>query len=88
MSTVDFPEITPVREAHRFDEGRLIEYLNAELDGDFSDLQVNQFEGGQSNPTYLLESRGIKYVMRKKTARPTPQIGPSGRPRIPRHESP
>jgi aminoglycoside phosphotransferase (APT) family kinase protein len=66
MSGLDFPEITPVREAHRFDEGRLIAYLNRELEGDFSDLTVNQFEGGQSNPTYLLESQGVKYVMRKK----------------------
>lgn len=60
------PELTKVREAHRFDEAALVRYLSERLDGDFSALTVRQFEGGQSNPTYLLTAGGRQYVMRKK----------------------
>ncbi len=59
------PEIVPVLEAHRLDEARLAEYLKGQglLDGA---LKIRQFQGGQSNPTYLLESGGRQYVLRKK----------------------
>ena len=62
----DLPELTPVRERHRFDEGRLAEYLSQEIDPSFADLTVLQFEGGQSNPTFALDVKGKKYVLRKK----------------------
>ncbi len=62
----DQPELTLVREAHRFDEQRLAEYLHDRLDRDFSGLTVLQFEGGQSNPTFQLSAGGRKYVLRKK----------------------
>lgn len=59
------PELVPVLEAHRFDEARLAEYLDQHdlLDGA---LTVRQFQGGQSNPTYLLETGERRYVLRKK----------------------
>ena len=59
------PELVPVLEAHRIDEGRLADCLGREdlLDGP---LKVRQFQGGQSNPTYLLESGERRYVLRKK----------------------
>ncbi|HAB08821.1 MAG TPA: phosphotransferase family protein, partial [Alcanivorax sp.] len=59
------PEIVPVLEAHRLDEARLAEYLEQHnlLDGA---LKVRQFQGGQSNPTYLLQSGDREYVLRKK----------------------
>ncbi len=60
------PELTPVREHHRFDEKKLAAYLTQHMDGDFADLTVLQFEGGQSNPTFLLRAGGASYVMRKK----------------------
>jgi aminoglycoside phosphotransferase (APT) family kinase protein len=60
------PELTPVREAHRFDEAALTEYLAKHLAGFAGSLEVRQFEGGQSNPTYLLESAGRRWVLRKK----------------------
>ena len=66
LSLSDQPELTPVREKHRFDEKRLAEYLQGRLDQDFSDLTVLQFEGGQSNPTFQLSADGRKYVLRKK----------------------
>lgn len=60
------PELTPVRESHRFDEMALANYLRETLGGDFMDLTVQQFEGGQSNPTFLLTSSNTRYVLRKK----------------------
>lgn len=58
--------MTAVRPAHRFDEQRLAAYLGERLDGFGGDLSVRQFEGGQSNPTFLLESGGRRLVLRKK----------------------
>ena len=60
------PEITEVRAEHVLDERRLRKYLLANLAGCGDDLVVRQFEGGQSNPTYLLESGGKRWVLRKK----------------------
>ena len=59
-------EITAVREAHRFDEAALARYLAANLDGFDGGLEVGQFEGGQSNPTFHLKDNGRRYVLRKK----------------------
>jgi len=63
------PDIVAVRDAHRLDENRLALFLADYhlLDGG---LAVAQFQGGQSNPTYLLttgsDSAPIRYVLRKK----------------------
>ena len=59
-------EITPVREAHRFDEEALHRYLSDGVAGYAGPLRVRQFEGGQSNPTFLLEAASGSYVMRKQ----------------------
>ena len=58
--------LTPVRDAHLFDEKALSDYLTANLEGFRAPLKVEQFEGGQSNPTFLLNSGELKYVLRKK----------------------
>jgi aminoglycoside phosphotransferase (APT) family kinase protein len=55
-----------VREAHRFDETALARYLRTRLPGGDAPLEVLQFEGGQSNPTYRLAAGGHAYVLRKK----------------------
>ncbi len=68
------PETTPVREAHRFDETKLKEYLCDHLDRFIGDLSILQFEGGQSNPTFLLDIGKDRYVLRKK---PPGQLLPS-----------
>ncbi len=60
------PVTTPVREAHRFDEAALARYLERRLDGFAGPCAIRQFEGGQSNPTFLLETAGNAYVLRKK----------------------
>ncbi|RLB49117.1 MAG: phosphotransferase family protein [Deltaproteobacteria bacterium] len=56
----------PVREAHRFEEARLDAWMREHVDGYTGALQVRQFKGGQSNPTYWLADRERQYVLRKK----------------------
>ncbi|HLU07800.1 MAG TPA: phosphotransferase family protein [Woeseiaceae bacterium] len=55
-----------VSEAHRFDASRLEAYLRDHMPDFAGPLVVRQFKGGQSNPTYLLESPGGSYVLRRK----------------------
>ncbi len=55
-----------VVESHRFDEARLHDWLQANVEGYAGPLEVRQFKGGQSNPTYQLSTPGKKYVMRRK----------------------
>jgi len=59
-------KLIPVRDAHRFDESALGEYLQDKLEGYTGPLNVQQFEGGQSNPTFLISCGRNKYVLRKK----------------------
>jgi aminoglycoside phosphotransferase (APT) family kinase protein len=59
------PEITPVREKHRFDESALADFLDRHLGGS-APLRVRQFEGGQSNPTFVIDRGGERLVLRKK----------------------
>ena len=59
-------QIVAVREGHAFDEGALRAYLLGRLEGVETGLRVRQFAGGQSNPTFLLECGGLRYVLRKK----------------------
>ncbi len=58
--------LRPVRDSHRFDEARLAGYLSEALPGFAPPMTVRQFEGGQSNPTFLIETAGARYVLRKK----------------------
>lgn len=56
----------PVAETHRFDETRLAAWMEANVEGFQGPLEVRQFKGGQSNPTYQLVTPAKKYVMRRK----------------------
>ena len=56
----------PVADAHRFDVGALERYMRANVEGFSGALAVEQFKGGQSNPTYRLTAGGKAYVMRRK----------------------
>lgn len=64
MTTAE--EIVEVRPHHRFDEAALARHLGAVIDGWGEHLVVRQFEGGQSNPTFLLETGDRRWVLRKK----------------------
>jgi len=55
-----------VVETHRFDEGALAEWMTANVEGYAGPVEVRQFKGGQSNPTYQLVTPGQKYVLRRK----------------------
>jgi len=66
----------PVQERHRFDEAVLERYLRAHVPGFSGALTIEQFKGGQSNPTYRLSAGGRHYVMRSKPG-PTAKLLPS-----------
>ncbi|HXD45922.1 MAG TPA: phosphotransferase family protein [Pseudolabrys sp.] len=48
------------------DAARLARYLEANVEGFAGPLTVKQFKGGQSNPTYMLETPRRRYVLRRK----------------------
>jgi aminoglycoside phosphotransferase (APT) family kinase protein len=48
------------------DAARLERYLAEHIGGFQGPLAIKQFKGGQSNPTYLLETPAHKYVLRRK----------------------
>lgn len=58
--------LIPVRDAHRFDESALERYLDGALQGFARPMTVEQFAGGQSNPTFLLSTPDRRFVLRKK----------------------
>jgi aminoglycoside phosphotransferase (APT) family kinase protein len=55
-----------VAEPLRFDVARLEAYLAARVPGFAGPLTVRQFKGGQSNPTYLIDTPLRRYVLRRK----------------------
>jgi aminoglycoside phosphotransferase (APT) family kinase protein len=55
-----------VAAALAFDAARLAAYLSARLPGFAGPVTVRQFKGGQSNPTYLIETPARGYVLRRK----------------------
>ena len=55
-----------VREAHRFDALRLDRWMRSHVAGYEGPLEIEQFKGGQSNPTYRLITPGRSYVLRRK----------------------
>jgi aminoglycoside phosphotransferase (APT) family kinase protein len=59
-------DVGEVRAAHRIDESRLATFLGDTVDDYAGPLSVRQFEGGQSNPTYLLITPVRQYVLRRK----------------------
>ena len=52
--------------AHRIDEAVLAKYLNDHIAGFGDTCTIQQFRGGQSNPTFLLQADSGSYVLRKK----------------------
>lgn len=56
----------PVAEAHRFDVAALERYLSTRIEGFHGPLQVEQFRGGQSNPTFKITAADRAYVLRRK----------------------
>ena len=66
MTAPSFAGTGAVRGAHRFDEVRLAHWMAANVPGFEGPLEVEQFNGGQSNPTYKLVTPDRRYVLRRK----------------------
>jgi aminoglycoside phosphotransferase (APT) family kinase protein len=63
-------ETIDVLDTHRFDVDALVRYLCGRVEGAEPPFMVRQFRGGQSNPTYYIESsdatKGARLVLRRK----------------------
>jgi len=55
-----------VSERLRFDEERLAGWMEEHVEGFRGPLTVSQFKGGQSNPTYRLDTPAGSFVLRRK----------------------
>jgi aminoglycoside phosphotransferase (APT) family kinase protein len=68
MTTRDeiFSGVKPVEDRHKLDEVKLAAWMQANVKGYEGPLEVFQFKGGQSNPTYRLDTAAKRYVLRRK----------------------
>jgi aminoglycoside phosphotransferase (APT) family kinase protein len=57
---------TPAGRPGALDCARLGDWLRTHVEGFRTPFTVSQFPGGQSNPTYLIDSAGGRYVLRRK----------------------
>lgn len=71
-----FEGTRPVQERQRFDTDALASWLASHVDGFNGPLSVEQFAGGQSNPTFKLVTPARSYVMRAKPG-PAAKLLPS-----------
>jgi len=62
----EFMGTKPVAERARFDVAALHAYMRSHVEGFAGELDVEQFRGGQSNPTFKLTAGGQRYVLRTK----------------------
>jgi aminoglycoside phosphotransferase (APT) family kinase protein len=65
-SQTQFTGTQPVAPHNAFDEAALARWMQAHVDGFQGPMAVEQFKGGQSNPTFLLKAGGQRYVLRRK----------------------
>jgi aminoglycoside phosphotransferase (APT) family kinase protein len=71
MSGEEYAGTMPVTAEQRIDVGALERYLSNHVAGFRAPLQLRQFRGGQSNPTFLLQDgQGKEYVLRKQPGGP------------------
>jgi aminoglycoside phosphotransferase (APT) family kinase protein len=62
----EFSGSGPVRKIHQFDPAPLVRWMSEHVAGFHGPLQIEQFKGGQSNPTYKLITPNKHYVLRRK----------------------
>jgi aminoglycoside phosphotransferase (APT) family kinase protein len=65
MSTPE-PELRQTPAQLGFDTARLSAWMVAHITGFSGPIEVQQFAGGQSNPTFLVQSASGRYVLRRK----------------------
>ena len=56
----------PVRPGFELDVERLTHWCRANVEGFSGPLEIAQFKGGQSNPTYRLSTPAARYVLRRQ----------------------
>ena len=61
-----FSGTKPVEERHRIDGASLKRWMVENVSDYAGPLEILQFKGGQSNPTYCLETPSRSYVLRRK----------------------
>ncbi len=61
-----FSGVKPVDPRLAFETAGLERWMAQRVEGYAGPLSVNQFKGGQSNPTYELVTPGARYVLRRK----------------------
>ena len=61
-----FSGVKAVEDRHKLDEAKLAAWLAVNVKGYEGPLEVFQFKGGQSNPTYRLDTPARRYVLRRK----------------------
>ncbi|GGC75135.1 phosphotransferase family protein [Chelatococcus reniformis] len=61
-----FSRSVPLDVHERFDTQRLTAWLAAHIDGFGGPIEVMRFKGGQSNPTYGVNTPRARYVLRRK----------------------
>jgi aminoglycoside phosphotransferase (APT) family kinase protein len=66
VSAADNTGTTAVREGLGFDEAALVRWMQDHVEDYAGPLKVEQFKGGQSNPTYALSTPSARYVLRRK----------------------
>jgi len=62
----EFSGTQPVEERNRIDEGKLNAWMAGNVEGYRGPLSILQFRGGQSNPTYRLDTPTASFVLRRK----------------------
>ena len=73
MSNPEKAEAGPVRSGFEIDPARLDEWMRVHVPGYSGPLEIAQFSGGQSNPTYRISTPGARYVLRRK---PSGELAP------------
>jgi aminoglycoside phosphotransferase (APT) family kinase protein len=51
---------------HAFDTAGLAQWMQSHIEGFSGPIELRQFAGGQSNPTFLVQSADHRYVLRRK----------------------
>jgi aminoglycoside phosphotransferase (APT) family kinase protein len=62
----EYAGVKPIEERHRIDETRLDRWMRQNVAHYVGPPKVLQFKGGQSNPTYRIDTPGASYVVRRK----------------------
>lgn len=68
--TITFEGSGPVRAGHELPVERLTAWLQQHAPQVRGPIDIRQFNGGQSNPTYRLDTPGKSYVLRRKPGGP------------------